>query len=887
MRNFLLFLLLIAGQVAFAQQYGIRGKVMDKEIGGLPSASVSLLQPQDSSVVTYTLTNTEGVFNFNGVGEGKYILKITFVGYGPFIRNITTPSGSDTLDLGTIELRPVAIELKEVTVKGDRDPVVVKGDTVEYNAGSYGTRPNANAEQLLKRLPGVDVGSDGNISVQSENVTRIFVDGKEFFGGNLQMATRNLPADAIDKIQVIDGKSEEARFSGIDDGQRQKVINLILKEDRRNMGFGKATAGVGTNSRYAAQGNYNRMDGGNLVSVMGSSNNINNLDLSGGTSEAGRSARPGGRSGQPGLMTAHSGGITAFNQINSKTTVHGNYLLNYSNTGVITNLTRQNFLPGGTALYFENSRQQNTSGLHNAVAGIEHKDSLNTFKINTGFNYSTARMSAVSSRQSYSVADTLVNEGERNSLNQNKNLNFNASAFYGHRFGKSGRLFTVNNQVSANLDDLNGQSLSFTRFADGGDENLQQQNTEGTRDISFNTTFSYTEPIGKKQYLQAGYTVSNRSSATDLEVFDVFNETRVLNPEQSSRFRSLFLYQQVGLSYRLNRGKLNLSLGLNAQQSDLSGRFGEPAEKIKRSYQNVLPNFNFNQQINKSTRMGFVYGTSIREPNINQLQPVVSRFDPLNLYIGNPGLRPEYLHQGKLTLNTVRPKSGLFVTASVNFNYNASPITAAVTIDERQVRTTQYVNVRQSGSVAAFLNVSLPVKKINSRFNLSPYFRQGQSVNLLNGVAGTVNQQSAGGSIGYTYRYKQYLDVNLRTHVTVTRSRYQLNQAQNQKFINSGHEGDATVHFLKRFNATAELNYTRFTNRSAGFNQSVPICNLSVSSFLLKDNRGELRLSAFNVLNRNAGVTQFASLNYIEQSTHNALGNFYMLSFTYNLNKQQ
>jgi hypothetical protein len=296
MKQLLIFLWVLAGPAVFAQGPPLRGRVADPQQGGLPAASVQLLQPRDSSAVLSTLTDAQGGFGFAAVGEGPYLLKVTFVGYAPHLRPVAVPAGTDTLDLGTVELRPVAIQLDEVTITGDREPVTIRGDTLEYNAGSFGTQPNANLEQLLKRLPGMEVGADGNVSVQGENLTRIFVDGKEVFGGNLQMATKNLPADAIDKVQVVEGRSEESRFSGIDDGRREKVINVTLKEDRRNMGFGKATAGAGTDRRYAAQGNYNRLDGGNLLSVMGSSNNVNNLDLTG---NAAGNERGGGSRGRP------------------------------------------------------------------------------------------------------------------------------------------------------------------------------------------------------------------------------------------------------------------------------------------------------------------------------------------------------------------------------------------------------------------------------------------------------------------------------------------------------------------------------------------------------------------------------------------------------------
>jgi hypothetical protein len=232
-------------------------------------------------------------------------------------------------------------------------------------------------------------------------------------------------------------------------------------------------------------------------------------------------------------------------------------------------------------------------------------------------------------------------------------------------------------------------------------------------------------------------------------------------------------------------------------------------------------------------------------------------------------------------------KPGLLLAGSVTLDYATNPITAAVTIDELQVRTTQFVNVKGRRSVATFLNLTLPVKKINSRFNLSPNWRETQGVNLLNGEAGTVYQRTAGGQAGYTYRYKQYLDLSLRTNVSVTTSRYALNATRNQVLFNTGYIGEATTHFLKRFSATAELYYNKFVYREAGFGQAIPICNFSMSAFLLKNNRGEARISAFNVLNRGVGVSQSANLNYVEQTTQNALGNFFLASFTYNINKPQ
>ncbi|RDV11302.1 TonB-dependent receptor [Pontibacter diazotrophicus] len=886
MRKFLLFfVLLFTSHVAFPQLHYIKGRVVEKEVGALPSASVFLLQSTDSAVVQYTTTTTEGNFLLEDIREGSYIFKVSFLGYSPFYLNLTMSPPSDTLDMGTIALKPVASELQEVEVTGIKAPVTVKEDTVEYNAGSYTTRPNANVEQLLKKLPGLDVQSDGNISVQGERVTRIFVDGKEFFGRDLKTATKNLPADAIENVQVIDEQSQEARFSGIDDGRRQKVINLTLKEDRQNTGFGKATAGIGTSKRYMTQGNYNLLDEGNMLSVFGTSNNINNIDLSSGGSDAAKTGASASRSpGQNGLVNAHTGGANVFRQLTPKTSLTGSYLFNHTDATILSNLIRQNFLPEGTALYYEESRNENRNSLHNATAGVEHKDSINTVRLNANFGYSGARNASSSSRQSFSVADSLVYEGERTALTRNNSFNLDTDLFYGHRFGKSGRLFTLTNQFSVYQDDTKGRAASFTRFKEGDEEEVRQRNEQENKDLSYSLKGTYTEPLGNKQFLQATYDVSNRASKANLEVYDLVGDTSFFAADQSSRFSSTFLYQRIGLTYRLNQGKYNLSVGARVQQSDLARKVEAPDDNLERTFRNVLPHVNYNRRFSRSTRLSLDYTTSVREPSINQLQPVVSRYDPLHLYIGNPNLRPEYTHQAKLQFNTSDAASGIFLTSSLNYNYTTNPITAAVTIDERQVRTTQYVNVSQSNSLAAYVNVGVPVRRYNSRFNLSPYLRQGESVNLLNSMEGTITQRSVGANIGYAYTYKEFVDVNIRAFLTRTSSEYELNQQRDQVFVNAAYVADATIHFLKSFYFTADFTYSKFRNRQANFEQGIPTLNLSLSKLVLKDNRGEVRLSGLNMLNRNIGATQFATQNYIEQSVQNALGSFYMLSFTYNFN---
>lgn len=877
MKKLLLFLLLVTGPATLAQKYTIEGRVIDKKSGGLPSASILLLQPGDSSIVNNTLTDTSGRFSLTTVEKAEYIIKVTFVGYVPFVKNIGDSAGADTLQLGTIELRPGAISLAEFSVKGQKEAVVVKKDTLQYNASSFGTRPNASVEQLMKKLPGVEVGPDGSIRVQGENITRIFIDGKEFFGGDLAMATRNLPADAIYTIEVIDRKSSGTQFTGVDDGRSEKIINLTLKEDRRNTGFGRVQAGAGTSSRYSAQGNYNLFEKDNQLTVIGRSNNINNQEIS---------SEGLGLPGQNGVVTTHMAGINVSRQLTKQTRINGNYRLNYQDITTLNNLVRQNFLPGGLAVYYENSQSRNTNGLHNLTVGVDHQDSINIIKLNTSFAYTDANTNNQSRRQSYSVSDTLVNAGERAAVTDNKSNYVTASLFYGHHFGKTGRLFTVTNDFSALQTNTMGRSLSSTRFNVGAEEITQQRNVQEVDDINFNVQLAYTEPIGKKQFLQANYTITNRASASDLAVYDIVNGNRFINTEQSSQFRSGFLIQQGGLTYQLTGDKYSLAVGSQVQQSTLSRRVASEGSQVKRSFQNILPKVHVNVSLNKTTRINFDYRTSVREPTVNQLQPIVLRYDPLNLFVGNPTLRPEYLHQGKLNFNTFKSQSGVLLSGDATFNFTINPITAAVTIDERQVRTTRYVNLAQNSNIGLLLTLGVPIRKYNSRFNLSPFLNQGRSLNLLNGVVRAISQRAVGGVLGYAFAYKEYIDLNLRANITTATSRYELNEDQNQLFVNSAFLADATTHFLNGFDFTTDFSYQRYKNARTNFNQAIPILSFSLSKSLLKNDKGALTLSALNVLNRNVGTSQLATLNYVERVNRNTLGSFYMLSFTYRIKKQ-
>jgi hypothetical protein len=281
MKNFIaLFFLMMGVSVAVAQKFSVTGTVTDTVRSPLPSSTVMLLNPKDSTLVNFGVADSKGFFEIKGVNQGDYLLKITFVGYASFERKISASGNSPIVNIGFITMQPQNLQLSEVVIRGEKAPVTVKRDTIEFNASSFKTKANANVEDLLKKMPGMEVDTDGTVRAQGQEVQKVMVDGREFFGRDPKLATRNLPADAVDKVQVFDKKSDQAIFTGIDDGIKEKTINLELKEDKRNGAFGNVMAGYGTNDRFQGKASINRFGKGQQLSFLGMGNNINEQGFS-------------------------------------------------------------------------------------------------------------------------------------------------------------------------------------------------------------------------------------------------------------------------------------------------------------------------------------------------------------------------------------------------------------------------------------------------------------------------------------------------------------------------------------------------------------------------------------------------------------------------------
>ncbi|QOI97095.1 MAG: outer membrane beta-barrel protein [Flammeovirgaceae bacterium] len=900
------------GQLVWAQKFTLKGQLADSAGAPLASATVLLLNPKDSSLVNFAVSNSRGYFEMKNISRADYLFKVTYVGCLPLMVRVSPRTEESVVDLGLLKMEVDRRVLDEVTVRAERAPVVIKKDTIEFNASSFRTKPNAVVEDLLKQMPSIEVDNDGTIRAQGEQVQQVTVDGREFFGRDPKLATRNLPADAVDKVQVFDKKSDQAAFTGIDDGQRTKTINLELKEEKRNGAFGNVTAGAGNDERFISRLSLNRFSKGSQFSVLGMGNNINEqgfsiddyMNFSGGSqqmmsggavrlsfssdNDTGIPLNFGGRNN--GLMTNYGGGINFNKDLgnNRKTQINGSYFFNYLNHHLAQNTYRENYLPNNQNFNFNQlSSQNNTNSNHRVNLTVDHRiDSMNSVKWTNNFTYNETDSELKSRSGTLSPEGTVQNESERVSQSSGATYRLNSSLLYRHRFNKKGRSFSANLLLGLSDTERNGSLNAINTFYIPSDSvnMIEQRNYQNNDNQNYGATLTYTEPLGKRKYLEGSYSLNSNRNQVTREVYDIVNETEVLNNLLSNSYSSDYLYQRGGLNFRMNRTKFNITAGVAYQQTNLQGDLNPPFEDINRTFKNVLPVVRFNYDISGTRHIMFNYETSVQEPTIQQLQPVIDNSDPLNIYVGNPGLKPAYNQSWRVDFNTFDPVSFISFFAFVDVDYTTNAITNAQYITDQLIRTTIPVNVSSNFRAMGNASFSFQAKKINSRFSLGTSLRNSQTISILNDTENEIAQWTKGGNFRYSYRYKEIFDLSLSAQLNHQKTTYEFEQPT-QSNLNQTYASEVNLSFLKNYQFNAGFEYLVYRDPANDFQQEIPLLNLSVSRFLLKNKAGELKFLLNNVLDKALGISQSATNNYFERIVSNSLGQYFLISFTYALNK--
>lgn len=902
-------LLFFASLTTFAQRFTLVGTVVDSSAKPLQYATIMLLNMKDSSLANYGRTDYKGNFELKNIAEANYLFKITFMGHKPYWKPII-PAGSTLLDMGTVKMEAQSKILDEIVVKAEAAPVKIIGDTVVFNAGSFKVKQNAVVEDLLKKLPGVEVDREGNIKAQGENVRRITVDGKEFFGRDPKMASKNLPADAIDKVKLYDKRSDQADFTGIDDGRREKNIDLTLKEDRKKGIFGNIMAGAGLDERFQSRLNLNRFNKAKQFSVLGMGNNINQQgfsiqDYMNFTGELNRMMSGGSRSfrfeinsddgsiplnfgGRPnGFMRNWAGGMNFNNPLSKKSELNGSYFYNNLNQLTEREINRQNFFANQNFNSKSNSLQENTNENHRLNFTLDQKiDSMNSILMRTYLTYNKTNSNTASSSQSVSDKGVLLNDGTRNNLRFGEGLGLNSNLLYRHKFAKKGRTFSSDFSFSVNNSNSNGTLKAINRYYKSDSvfrrDDIQQLNNSISNRMNYGVNSSYTEPLGKRKYLELNYSLQKSQYDSKSDVFDTNNGEKILNKLLTNEFESDYTYNRLGGNFRYNQKKYNFSTGVHYQLSHLEGKMLLLNDKISRNFSNFLPNLHFNYDFQQSEHLRLDYETTFQEPNITQLAPIIDNRDPLNIYVGNPNLKPEYSHRINLGYNMFNQLAFSSLFANLSLVYATNKISNSTNISELLVRTSKPINVKDDYLLNGSISYGFRIKPIKTRFEIGESLFMNRGINFVNDVENRTQTKQATTTFRISYQQDKF-DASADARIGYNTTNYSVNTAMNQKYFTNNYSADLNWTIVKDLILSSDFDYLVYAGRTDGFNRKIPIWSASVSTFFLKNRRGELKFGVTDILNQNKGITRTAQLNFVQDELIKNLGRFYMVSFTYSL----
>lgn len=894
----ILLVLVIAQVSATAQEYSIKGQIQDPEKNNLIGAVVVALNPSDSVMVSYAVTADNGKFTMTDIDKGKFRLQITYIGFGTLEKTVELTPQQKILDLGIIKMLQEGAMLDAVTISAEYVPIKITKDTLEFTADAFKTQPNAVVEDLLKKLPGVEVEADGTIKVKGEEVKAVTVDGKDFFGKDPKMATKNLPANAVKKVQVFEKKSKNAEFTGISDGQEETTINLELKEDRRNGFFGNASAGAGTDSRYEGKTMMNRFSAKTQLSFIGTLNNLNNTGISAAdfgsmTGSSGRNMNM--NTGAPvnfgqnnnGETNSATLGLNLNNQFGVRNRVNFSYFLTQSGTDLIQNTFTNSFLPTG-ALISNKYTTSNTNGLnHNFYSALDLRiDSTSEMNVTGNLAIRDNDRYSTSSDSSSNVSNVILNRNEQKRDNSSISNNYGFTLNFRKRLKKRGRTITFDSGIGNNTSESLNQVLSEVYGRNlilNTKSSVFQDQEQISANNNYNLGATYTEPLSSTAFLTTS--LSQRNNKTDL-IKDFFNldrdntELRTLNEELSRTFDNSFKYTTAGTNIRFNKENYSFSAGVDYQNSSLVG-LPSVGEKIDRSFNYFLPKFNL--ELDK-LHVRINYSTSVREPSMDQLQPVLDNTDPLNLYQGSPDLVPEYRHSMRLMYHLFDQFTFRSLFANVRLGYTKNRITTSSFFDpELFIRTQNPVNTDSEKSMSTSLSFSSPLNVIKAKYRINLNSSVTNGINFINRIENEINRWSNGGSFTLENKSKNRIDISATTRLSYTQNIYKQNESLNTDFLNQSYEAYFAWFAGKGWTLDSRYDINLYGQGSFGASTTIQLWQASISKNFL-DNKINTKLRVFDILNQNQGVSRSASETNISESVSNSIGQYFMLSCTYNIN---
>ncbi len=925
MRRILQSFILIAFFSSNIKAQNVTGTLQDAA-EKIPISNVTvLLIKADSTKNSFpAVTNSAGRFSFAQVPVGNYTFTATSVGYETMARVITVSEGDN--NLGVLSFAKGAKTLSTVLINGAAPPVRQKDDTLEYAANQYKVNPDANVEDLIKKMPGVTVDQKGAVTAQGETVTKVTVDGRDFFGDDATATLRNLPSEVVDKIQVFDKLSDQAQLTGFDDGNTTKSINIVTKKDMSNGNFGRVFAGYGTDDRYSAGGNVSFFNNARRISLVGLFNNVNqqnfsSQDLLGVTSSNNRGGggrrggggggyRGGGNSGnflvgqQNGISKTNAAGINYSDAWGKKVDVSGSYFFNNSNTSNNETINRQNFITAdSTQLYDENTLSNNTNYNNRVNFRLTYKiDSSNSLLVTSSLNFQNNKSnSAVTGVQSVDPQN-ILSQTEYDINSTTKGNSLNNGILFRHAFAKRGRSISIGfNQNISNRDGQNYLNAynTFYKLNSPLIDTVQQLSNQQTNSNKYSFNLVYTEPVGKKAMLQANYNPSFQNNHADQETFNFDNSNAkysILDSSLSNKFDNTYNTQNTGLTYRLGDRDNMISAGLSYQYSELkSDQVFPKVTQIDKSFSNILGNAFARVKLSAKSNLRVIYRSSVNPPSVNQLQNVINNSNQFYYTTGNPDLQQQYTNNFITRYNYTNSVKGTSFFANVFFQttkdyvgnavYTASKdsiLTNTVTLYKGS-QISKPVNLDGYVSARSFFTFGLPLKFIKSNLNFNAGLGYAKLPGLINNVSNISNSYNYNLGAVLSSNISEYIDFTLSYSGNINNVKNTLQPTLNNNYFTQS--AGIVVNLLTKKGQffQNDLSNQYYKGLTDGFNQNYWLWNMAIGQKFLKKQAGELKLSVFDLLKQNKSITRNVTESYVEDVKNQVLQQYFMLTFSYKL----
>ena len=882
------FLLLLMLHSTIQWSQNITGKIVDNNNNPLEYAAIAIINPKDSTLISFGSSSKNGEYKLTEISKGKKIFQVHLVGFKTYQTSIDFQNKS--IHMEDIVLKN-STELEEVVINA-MIPISIKKDTISYNAKAFKINMDDTVEDLLKKLPGIEVDVSGKITAQGEEVKIVYVDGKEFFSGDPTIASKNLSADAIKRIEIIDEKSEKARVTGLNDDEQQKVINLELKEANKVKGFGKINGGYGSDNRFVSSLNYNKIRSKTQISMIGNYNNVNSSgsDISEIMTYSGM-GDIGSQGSNPGYLTTGIGGLNLGYEFKKNQNFNTDYFYNYTKaTSGDIRTVRTEFIGDEKILSENKNSNENSSNNHSSNFSYrDRSNELSNLYFRGSIKISNHNANALNILDKYNGANELDLQSLSNSNTKNNNGFGNLSVHYVKRFStKNKRNFSI----AANVNSAKNESVStnneLNKFNIADSINAYESNQEIKRiqdTKNFNAGFSlnYTEPLSSHHYLEFRGKINYKTSEDNVD------QSKYINGIIQEPFIYHSYYRNTdkkgGLYYRFNSGKFNFFTGIMTISQTLD--FGlKNQEEYTNKYENFNPEISFTYRPKRGRMLRFNAIKSNNIPNSIQILPVVNDFNPLYIKRGNPNLTPDnnYSFSGSYVNHNFT--TGLNFYSQISYKYTTNTIVNSEFTNDLGIRTTTYVNAGDKDDLYLNFNLGKRVKSLGLRFNINVTGDYSKYLSVINNVTNETISKNGGLGITLESNNKETIDAIIGASLNKNYTLFTAATNTDREYLQNTYFTKINWNITKRLNLKTQFKYNLYKDTNYYTDQSIPVWNASVSYTCFKSKSMNIMLSALDILNKNRGIERSSADNYFEESQMEVLSNYFMFSLTYNLNNK-